>query len=435
MSDTLTQNDFSCDNLGACKFDSPLQSNTKNYHFYPHQRVLYNNTADQNGSLDGQKIFSFEGIAPHEKIFFDPSKINVGIVTCGGLCPGINDVIRSITYCALEHYHVKNVYGFRYGFQGLTSQFSHEAIILTADKIDVIHEQGGTILGSSRGGQSMEDMVDTLIKFNISVLFVIGGDGTQHGSMELVKELNRRKLNISIIGIPKTIDNDISFLHKTFGFDTAVEEARKTISAAHVEAKGVRNGIGLVKLMGRNSGFIAANATVASGNVNICLIPEVPFTLEEFLFKLKRRLTKKDHTGIVVAEGAGQDILAEEAKKSGKNTLEYDKSGNLKLMDIGLYLKDKISEFLKNEKIEYAIKYIDPSYMIRSTPASAGDSAFCLTLGNNAVHAAMAGRTNVLIGYWNQNFCLVPIKLALSSKKMVDLNSQLWRSAVEITEK
>ena len=426
---SLKQQDFVGENLGECNFPSPLELESSA--FYSESRILFNNRLDANGEFGNQAVFSFEGVGPHPKIFFDPSRINVGIVTCGGLCPGLNDVIRSVTYSCLENYKVKNVYGFRYGYQGLTAEHSHEAISLTSEHVDDIHEVGGTLLGSSRGQQSIDDMVDTLVKFNISILFVIGGDGTQRGSMAIVKEINRRKLKIAVMGIPKTIDNDIAFLHKSFGFDTAVEEARKVIYAGHVEAKGAQNGIGLVKLMGRHSGFIAAHATIASGNVNICLIPEVPVGLDELYARLKRRFERSDHAVIVVAEGFGQELIEQEMGEKQ----EFDKSGNVKLRDIGHFLKDKLHERLEADKVEHTIKYIDPSYMIRSTPSNAIDSSFCLNLGNNAVHAAMAGRTNVLMGYWNQHFCLVPIALALSARKMVDVNSYLWRSIVEITQK
>ena len=423
----MQQKDFLVENLGDNSYPSPLQLSDE-FYTTAHRRVLYNNTIRNGATIKVQKLFSFEGAAPHQKIHFDSSNINVGIVTCGGLCPGLNDVIRSVTYNCLDGYGIKTVYGFRFGFEGLTHNFNQDAIRLSPSNIDTIHEQGGTILGSSRGDQSKEDIVDTLVKFNVSILFIIGGDGTQRGAMEIAEIIKRRKLDISIIGIPKTIDNDVSFIYKTFGFDTAVGEARKAIDAAHTEAKGARNGIGLVKLMGRHSGFIASHATLASGNVNICLIPEVPLDLNALFEKIRRRFIKKDHLVIVVAEGVGQELLYVNKEK------KYDPSGNVKLQDIGIFLKQKVDEYLTNEKIEHTIKYIDPSYMIRSTPSNAIDSTFCLRLGNYAVHAGMAGRTNALVGYWNQNFTLVPIKLALRCRKNVEVNTSLWRSVVEITE-
>ncbi|MBN1164869.1 MAG: ATP-dependent 6-phosphofructokinase [Candidatus Krumholzibacteriota bacterium] len=423
----LEQPDFLVEDLGPNRHPSPLKISGE-FYSAADRRVLFNNTVGPGEDIRDRELLSFGAAGPHKQIHFDSSKINVGIVTCGGLCPGINDVVRSVTYSCLDGYGVKTVYGFRFGYAGLTYRFNQEAIRLTSSNIDNIHEQGGSILGSSRGDQSIEDIVDTLVKFNISILFVIGGDGTQRGSMEIAREIKRRKIDIAVVGIPKTIDNDISFIHKTFGFDTAVGEARKAIDAAHIEAKGARNGIGLVKLMGRHSGFIAAHATLASGNVNICLIPEVPLDIDQLYRKIMKRLSKKNHLVIVVAEGAGQNYLCADAEE------QYDPSGNVRLKDIGLFLKQKIGDYLNREKIEHTLKYIDPSYMIRSTPANAIDSSFCLRMGNYAVHAGMAGKTNSLIGYWNQNFCLVPIKLALSRRKTVDVHSSLWQSIMEITE-
>ncbi|HLE10266.1 MAG: hypothetical protein A2504_04800 [Bdellovibrionales bacterium RIFOXYD12_FULL_39_22] len=423
----LTQDDFNAETLGENKFANPLNLPDA-YMMSIGKRVLFQNIIVDEKKIEGKELFSFERPGPFRKIFFDPTKINVGIVTCGGLCPGLNNVIRSITYDCLDGYKVKNVYGFKNGFEGLTSEYSQEALRLSADMVNSIHEQGGTILGTSRGAQTEVDMVDTLVKFNISILFVIGGDGTHHGSQKIAEEIKRRNLKISIIGIPKTIDNDILFIHKTFGFDTAVEEARKAISAAHVEAKGARNGIGLVKLMGRHSGFIALHATLASGSVNVCLIPEEEdFSLENLFERIEKRFTKSDHLVVVVAEGVGQDFLNKSIEK------KYDASGNIVLQDIGIFLKKEISKHLESKKFPHTIKYIDPSYMIRSTSANAIDSSFCLRLGTYAVHAGMAGRTNVLIGYWNQHYCLVPIPLALRQRKQVNINGAEWRSVLEIT--
>jgi 6-phosphofructokinase 1 len=421
----LSQQDFCIDNLGEKKFQTPLQLPDGFFSATP-QRVIFNNTISQEEGL-AASLFSFESPGPFKHLYFDSKTINVGIITCGGLCPGLNDVIRAITYSCLDSYKVKKVFGFRNGYAGLTEKFSNETIHLTHKFVHNIHEQGGTILGSSRGAQPIEDMVDTLEKFAISILFVTGGDGTHHGSLRIAEEVKKRNLSIAIIGIPKTIDNDISYIHKTFGFDTAVEEARKAINAAHVEATCAFNGIGLVKLMGRDAGFIAAHAALASGNVNICLIPEEPFDLKTLFQRVKSQLIKRKHLVIVVAEGVGQDLIVEDTIR------RFDDSGNPKLKDIGPFLRHKIIEFLDQQQIPHTLKYIDPSYMIRSTPANAVDSSFCLQLGNYAVHAGMAGKTNTLIGYWNQHFCLVPIKLALRTKKTVNINDAMWRAVLEIT--
>ncbi len=422
-----TPEDFLVESLGENQFSSPLGL-PEDFYRTENDRLLYQATVSSLTQKHVSTELSFERSGPRKKIHFDSSKINVGIVTCGGLCPGLNDVIRAITRSCLRNYQARNVYGFRYGYAGLTAKYQSETISLTLEKVNDIHQIGGSLLGSSRGPQSADEMVDTLLKFNISILFVIGGDGTMKGVTELTLEIARRKLTIAVIGVPKTIDNDISFVHRTFGFVTAVEEARKAVDIAHVEASGYKNGIGLVKLMGRHSGFIAAHATLASGHADLCLIPEVALDLEALFTKIKWSLAKQQHVVIVVAEGAGQEILKEFYPP------EKDKSGNLILRDICVYLREQIALRFKAENLEHNLRFIDPSYMIRSTPANADDASFCLRLGNFAVHAAMAGKTNCLVGYWSDFFTLVPVKLAVSQKKVVDLKSALWLSVMEETE-
>lgn len=367
----------------------------------------------------------FEMAGPREKIYFDPSKVKAGIVTCGGLCPGLNDVIRATVLSLFHHYGVRTVFGFRYGFEGLSYKYGHAPMELTPEKVQDIHQQGGTILGSSRGPQDVPDMVDTLERMNVNILFTIGGDGTLRGAQAISEEIARRNLKIGVIGIPKTIDNDISHVQRSFGFLTAVSEATATIYSAHSEAQGARNGVGLVKLMGRYSGFIAAYATIANSDVNFCLVPEVPFTLEAFLGTLRERLEKRHHAVVVVAEGAGQDLMG--------TTAERDASGNIRLGDIGVFLKDEIKEYFSKAGIDMELKYIDPSYTIRSKPASPPDSAFCLMLGHNAVHAAMAGRTNMVVGYWRDEFTHLPITAAVSERKQIDPKDKLWTGVMSST--
>jgi 6-phosphofructokinase 1 len=368
---------------------------------------------------------AFEKAGPREKIFFDPDGVKAGIVTCGGLCPGLNDVMRSIVMCCHYGYGVHTVLGFLYGYEGLTSRYGHQPLELTPDLVKRIHEEGGTILGSSRGPQDINEMVDTLEQRKVNILFTVGGDGTLRGAQALAEEIGRRGLAISIIGIPKTIDNDISYLQRSFGFATAVTEAGRAISAAHSEATGARNGIGLVKLMGRDSGFISAYASLAYNDVNFCLVPEVFFTLEGFLRILKERLEKKGHAVIVAAEGAGQDLVAATGGR--------DASGNVRFQDIGIFLRDCIKESFQGLGMEINLKYIDPSYTIRSVPANAEDSAFCLLLGQNAVHAAMAGRTNIVVGLWMNEFTHVPIHLAVSQRKKLDPEGLIWGSVLAAT--
>jgi 6-phosphofructokinase 1 len=373
----------------------------------------------------GKRLPSFEMAGPREKIYFDPSKLKCGIVTCGGLCPGLNDVIRAIVMGLFYHYGVKAVFGFRYGYEGLSSRLGHTPMELTPGVVEDIHKKGGTILGSSRGPQDISEMVDTLERMNVGILFAIGGDGTLRGAQAISEEIHKRGLKIGVIGIPKTIDNDISYVDASFGFETAVAESRTAIYAAHTEAIGARNGIGLVKLMGRHAGFIAAYAALANNDVNFCLVPEVRFSLQAFLKALKERLENRGHAVIVVGEGAGQDLMGE--------TGERDASGNIRLGDVGVFLKDRINAYFKKAGMEVTLKYIDPSYMIRSMPANPRDSAFCLLLGHNAVHAAMAGRTNMLVGFWKSRFTHVPIQLAVSKRKQIDPEGRFWSNVLSCT--
>lgn len=415
---------FAITRLGECRIPSPM-AGVRFVHEEEH--VLYHSSMQEiRGYLDrNAEPPAMELAGPREKIFFDPAKLVCGIVTCGGLCPGLNDVIRAIVMSLHYHYGVNRVLGFRFGYEGLSSRFSHEPVDLTPEAASRIHETGGTILGSSRGNQDVADMVDTLERLGIGILFAIGGDGTLRGARAISLEAQQRGLKISVIGIPKTIDNDISFVQKSFGFETAVSEAKRATYAAHSEAMGVRNGIGLVKLMGRDSGFIAAYSVLVDSQVNFCLVPEVPFTVRGFLAALEKRLQNRGHAVVVVAEGAGQDLM----QKTG----ERDASGNVRYGDIGLFLRDTIKAHCKKQDIDISLKYIDPSYIIRSLQANPHDSAFCLMLGHSAVHAGMAGCTNMVVSNWNQQFAHVPIDIAVSERKKIDPRGWLWGSVLATT--
>jgi 6-phosphofructokinase 1 len=416
--------DFTISRLGECRFPSPMSC----MRFVDDRdHVLFESDLQAiRGHLDaGVTPPLFEKAGPREKIYFNPSELNCGIVTCGGLCPGLNDVIRAIVMSLFHHYGVQRVFGFPYGYEGLSCRYGHVPMELTINSVARIHTQGGTILGSSRGPQEVSEMVDTLEGMKIGILFTIGGDGTLRGGQAISEEVGRRGLKISVVGVPKTIDNDISYVQRSFGFETAVTEAGKSIISAHTEALGARNGVGLVKLMGRESGFIAAFAALAYNDVNYCLIPELPFTLEGFLEILEDRLDKRGHAVIVVGEGAGQDLM--------QKTQQRDASGNVLFGDIGSFLRDRINAHFKGLGKEINLKYIDPSYMIRSVPANAHDSAFCLLLGQNAVHAGMAGRTNMVVGDWGGSFTHVPIPMAVSSRKKIDPAGWLWSTVLAST--
>ncbi|EOQ94882.1 phosphofructokinase [Leptospira wolbachii serovar Codice str. CDC] len=425
----MNENDTKVEQFGPCTIPNPA-----GYDYWTEDnsvvlfQTIFSGHADAKKTVETSPVF-FEQAGPKEKIYFRPEEVTAGIVTCGGLCPGINDVIRALVMELHYRYKVPRILGFPFGYEGLVKKFGHRPVELTPDKVAHIMNFGGSILGSSRGNQNIGDMVDTLCLYGVKMLFCIGGDGTLRGAQAIQAEIRKRKEDIAIVGIPKTIDNDINYVQKTFGFSTAFSKAVEAVNCAHEEAKGAPNGIGLVKLMGRHSGFIAVNSALASKNVNFVLIPELDFDLEgegAFLTVLKERVQRRGHAVIIVAEGAGQKYFEDKGEK--------DQSGNKKLADIGIFIKDKITEYFKKENVALNLKYIDPSYIIRSVPANAEDSVFCGFLAQNAVHAAFAGRTGCVVGIWNNVFTVMPISLAIAERKVLrPERSTLWRALLAST--
>ena len=412
--------------LGPTKIPTPIRNPRYVDESLPVTLML---TAEELTELDtGILKKNFEKAGPREKLYFDPSKTRCAIVTCGGLCPGINDVIRSIVMEAHYHYGIRTVFGICNGLRGFIPEYEYEIKELTPQSVSHIHQFGGTILGSSRGLQSPEKIVDSLERLNINILFVIGGDGSMRAAKSIVDEISNRKRKIAVIGIPKTIDNDINFITRSFGFDTAVEKATEAIQCAHVEASGVDKGVGVVRLMGREAGFIAAQATLALQEVNFLLVPEKKFTLDGeggLLQGLEKRLRDRKHAVIVCAEGAGQDLLGD--------SLERDCSGNPKLGDIcGLIIR-RLEEHCGNKELEMNVKFIDPSYIIRSVPANAGDRIYCGFLGQNAVHAAMAGKTGMVVTRLKSSMVHLPLDLVTVKRRSLNIHSDYWCAVMEST--
>jgi 6-phosphofructokinase 1 len=426
--------DFDIPALGPTVIPSPMSLSRAQDDFiadYVHNDdfILYDITAKGGKNIPWNRRGLMERSGPREMIYFDPSKVHAGIVTCGGLCPGLNVVIRAIVMSLWYHYGVRRISGFKFGFRGLMPQYRLPAIELTPDLVADIHNDGGTMLGSSRGGgDRLVEVADSIERMNIRILFVIGGDGSQRGAHEIARLMAKRRQKVAIVGIPKTIDNDLAFIQRSFGFDTAVSKAVDAVTGAHVEAHDAINGVAVVKLMGREAGFIAAATALGTSDVNYVLVPEVPFDLDGgsgLLAHLKKRLAARNHAVIVVAEGAGQELLPE-------STL-LDASGNKKLGDIGLFLKDTIKAYFKKEGIEINLKYIDPSYLIRSTKANPNDAIYCTRLGANAVHAAMAGKTDMIVSMINDRYVNVPIELAVSRRNRINPESSFWRNVIEAT--
>jgi 6-phosphofructokinase 1 len=414
-------------NLGSRMIQSPLRLDSRGSaeSTFVHDNAYYRDPVEVEPELEAS-VQLFERAGPRETLHFEPSKTKVAIVTCGGLCPGLNNVIRSVYVQLHYHYGVPAVLGVRYGFSGFSAEACSPPIWLNSEMVNNIHQLGGTLLGTSRGPVSTDIIVDFLEQRGINILFTVGGDGTQRGAHGVVEEIQRRKLKISVIGIPKTIDDDVQYVNRSFGYFTAIEKAKEVIDSAHVEARCVLNGISIVKVMGRDSGFIAAGATLASQEVNFTLVPEVPFKLEGecgLLSVLHRRLLERHHAVIVVAEGAGQHLMPPSE--------ERDASGNLLHQDIGLFLRHKIRDHFAAQRLPVVIRYLDPSYYIRSVPASTVDSVLCDSFARHAVHAAMAGKTDMIVGLQHGVFIHVPISMATTQRKR--LSNEEWASVVMAT--
>jgi 6-phosphofructokinase 1 len=408
--------------LGATRFPSPLTRWVNESERVPATILRTVDVRPDDGLL-------FELAGARQRLFFNPSETCAGIVTCGGLCPGLNDVIRSLFFEMHHAYGVKQVLGFRWGYQGLDPEHGAEPLVLTHEMVDRIHLQAGTILGTSRGPVDKARALENLMRRRVDILFAIGGDGTQRGAREFFEEAKKRGYTLSVVGIPKTIDNDIPFVARSFGFLTAVEEATKVLQRAHTEARSVQNGISLVKLMGRHAGFLTAEATVASQEVNFALVPEVPFRLEGqggFLSALEQRIVTRGHAVIAVAEGAGQELLGNTGK-------ERDPSGNVRLSDIGLFLREKIEQWFKARRIPLVMRYFDPSYIVRSSPDNAEDAVLCDAFARHAAHAAMAGKTGLVIGFLHHRFIHVPIELLGTQQKRLDPQSPAWSAVLSAT--
>ena len=421
--------DFTIADLGERKIASPL--NIANF-MADNKRLLFDCYLDSDAESKGRQglPLSIELAGPREKIFFDPNLTKAAIVTCGGLCPGINDVIRSITMELFYRYGVKDIAGIKYGFRGLIPEYGYKPIPLSPEIVKDITSIGGSILSCSRGHQDIDTIIKSLSDSRIDILFCIGGDGTMRAVQEITARIMKRGLKIAVVGIPKTIDNDLNLIQKSFGFDTAIAETVHAIRCAHVEAKGAVNGIGLIKIMGRLSGHIAANAALAQNDTNFVLIPEVPFDLngeKGFLHTLEKRIKSSCHAVVLVAEGAGQDLL-----RQPDEIIDTDPSGNIRLNDIGIFLKNEIEKYFQKINLESNLKYIEPSYMIRSVPANASDSIYCSSLGQYAVHAAMAGKTGLLVALMRDEYVHLPLSAAVSRRR-IDPQAEVWLRVLEAT--
>jgi len=433
----VTLADLQVKTLGAPRFDSPLASyvegrTTNQYYVAESDRILMDDTVElvQGRNVPWEEIATFEAGGPRAQLFFPPRTTRAAIVTCGGLCPGLNNVIRAVVRALDDHYGVPEVLGFRNGYAGLDPATGLEPVVLNRESVADIHERGGTVLGSSRGARDPGVMVDTLVRHGIDILFVVGGDGSMRGAHVIHEEVARRGLEIAVVGVPKTIDNDIPHIGQSFGFQTAFAKAAESITAAKVEAQGALNGVSVVKTMGRHAGFIACYAALASQTASFVLIPEVPFSLQGdngLLAHLRRRVADRGYAVIVVAEGAAQELIAEAA---GGAT---DASGNAVLVDPARFVLERIREDYGARGEEVTLRYFDPGYTIRSVPADPADAVYCARLAQTAVHAAMSGRTDMVVGRRRHRFVNVPIPAVTQRAHNVSPDGDLWLSVLEST--
>jgi 6-phosphofructokinase 1 len=431
----VTLQDLQVRSLGESSVDSPLAlyvegRTTNEYYVGETDRILYDDTLELIASrgVPMDELPTFEAGGPRRRIFFDPATTKVGVVTCGGLCPGLNDVIRAIVLELHTHYGVRDVVGFQHGYAGLIEANGHAVVPLTPDSVSRISERGGTVLGSSRGAQDPVAIVDRLVELDIDILMVIGGDGSMRGAHNIGAEIAARGLAIGVVGVPKTIDNDIPHIGQSFGFSTAFAKAAESIKAARVEVEAAVGGVGIVKVMGRHAGFIACYAALANHDADFVLIPEVDFALDGdngLLELLRRRVAERGSAVIVLAEGAGQGLIPASDRT--------DASGNAVLGDIAGFLREQISKDFANRNRPLTMRYFNPGYAIRSVPADASDSVYCARLAQTAVHAAMAGRTDMVVGRRRHRFVHVPIPFVTTGSHSVSPDGDLWLSVLEST--
>lgn len=419
--------------LGECRFDSPglireWGLGAKSW-VEDHHRILLEDRFLCGEPFPDAGLRSVERAGPRRKVFFEPEKTTCAVVTCGGLCPGINDVIRSLVMHAFHGYGVRRFLGIPFGFEGLNPAEGHLPLSLNPALVSRIQHLGGSVLGTSRGPQQPAVMLKHLEHLGVDALFVVGGDGSQRGAWAIHEEASRRNRPLAVVGIPKTIDNDLRFMDRSFGHLTAFSEAFRSVSVAHAEARGARRGVGLVRLMGRDSGFIACSAALATAEANFVLIPEVPFALEGasgLLACLERRLDARGHALIVAAEGAGQHFFTNQP-------CAVDASGNRRYGDIGLFLKEAITKHFRGLHAEVNLKYMDPTYQLRGVVATPEDRIFCLQLARHAVHAAMSGKTGLVVACRHNRFVHLPMPAVTRGRNRVDPEGDLWRCVLEST--
>lgn len=376
---------------------------------------------------------SFPEAGPRKELCFDPHRVKAAVVTTGGLAPGLNSVVHSIVDRHFNTYELNEtlggaVYGIYDGFRGLRDCASNSTTLNPKVTLDWLR-QGGSNLGSIRfrDPQGEKHLVDEIAKsitqMAIDILYVIGGDGSQLIAHKVAQAVP----SISVLGVPKTMDNDVLWVRESFGFDTTVEQATHAINALHFEAQSTRR-VGLLQFFGAESGFVAANAALASGQVDLVLIPEAFNNLSDeqlqhywkmLLGHLDDRVKRQAHMPhaiVVVAEGVETALVQQKSRKLGR------KGDFLELLkqDIAGKVRDRRGRCLE-------IFVNEPRHYIRSGAANAHDQIFCERLGALAVDNGLAGYTNCMVSHWLTEYVLVPLELVVQGQKSIQTSGMFWR--------
>ncbi|MEO7804127.1 MAG: ATP-dependent 6-phosphofructokinase [Actinomycetota bacterium] len=330
--------------------------------------------------------------------------MRIGVFTGGGDCPGLNAVIRAIVRKGIGHYE-DTIVGFRDGWEGVLSGTVQE---LTFENTRGILHRGGTILGTSRTnpfgeGDGPDRIRATLATHGVDMLIPIGGEDTLGAASKLHEE------GIPLVGVPKTIDNDLSGTDYTFGFDTAVNVATEAIDRLHTTAES-HHRVMVVEVMGRHAGWIALHAGIAGG-ADLMLIPERPFDIEEVVAHLQHRhATGKGFSIVVVAEGA--------VPKDGSMHTEsdqLDEFGHVRLRGIGSALEQQIEARTGFETRATILGHIQ-----RGGTPTAFDRVLATRFGVAATEAAHQGKTGMMVALHATSIVLVPLSVAVKPKTVGD---------------
>lgn len=429
---------------------------------------------------------------PREKLYFPQKRqrpLNVGIVVSGGIAPGINSVIDGIVQrhklYSIEHRYDIEIVGFNDGFYSFFNKNKITLYKKINNQIKVnentaeFANDGGSFLKTSRYEEItgndielMNELVDKIYNEDIDILYIIGGDGSMRAAnaiwehAQLKTFFNKYRYKLSVIGVPKTMDNDILWIWQTFGFLSAVEKAREVIEQISVEIKSNPR-IGIVQLFGSDSGFVVSHAVLASksGVCDLALIPEYKFKLSDVGdFLVEKFIKKRDESFIpkaliVMSETAIPDDAKDFVKYAQLSTDEekalfaylesegfshqiherndYLRSAGLKIVKAGLeeYFKRKKDKHNEDLIAWDRIRFFtnEPRHVLRAIRPSCSDVIFAQRIGTLAVDNALAGYTNFMISQWLTEYVLVPLPLVILGKKRIPTTGIFWKSVLAKT--